>query len=107
MGTSNRASCFLCGLFVSKDAKACWATAGHGRNLASACRSECRFDLGDDGEQGGRGRFEVIAAVAHVGDERLNIAENGAFRATDFLTLRVSVMHAISACIERGKHPRS
>ncbi|HSR79402.1 MAG TPA: hypothetical protein VLL28_01345, partial [Hyphomicrobiaceae bacterium] len=75
--------------------------------MASAFRGECRFDLGDDGEKGGRGLFEVIAAVAHVGEERLNIEEIGAFRAAPVLARRVRVKRKISTCIECGKHPRS
>ena len=107
MCACNRAPRPLCGLFVGKDTKARWAAAGHGRNSASGFGGERRFDLGDDGEKGGRGRFEVITTVAHVGEERLNIEESGAFRAALVFASVVSVTCGIGACIERGKHPRS
>src|SRR5215467_10327218 len=107
MCACKRAAGPLCGLLVGKDAKARWAAAGHGRDSASRCGSERRFDLGDDGEKGGRGGFEVIAAVAHVGEEPLNIEDPGALRIDAFPAPLVSLARDIGARIERGKYPCS
>src|SRR5262245_52491408 len=70
----------LCGVVVAKDGKAGGAAGGRGRKPASGLGTERRFELGDDGKKAGRDGFEVVAAVADVGEDCTDIEENGALR---------------------------